>query len=88
MKAKIVTVTYYTNPEYSDRDSVIPSFYEDVSDMDVEHLMQSLEGFIVDTSIFRDKEDELKECLRAKNYKRYYKIIKKMAKRAIKSLKE
>lgn len=87
MKSQIVETRYYANPQYPDSNSVFNLFYKDEAELDVGHLIQSLEGFVVDTSMFRNCEGELIECLRREDYIQYYKIIKKALKKAIKSLK-
>ena len=84
--SQIITTTYYSEPKYDDRDAIINEFYKDTADRDVSYLMISLEGFVIDTNIFRKEEEKLKECLRNKQYKKYYKTINKMVKEAIKIL--
>ena len=84
--SKIIVTTCYTEEKYGDGDSVITEFYADEAEKDVAFLMYALENYIPNTEIFRSKEEKLKECLRKGNYKKYYRIVQKMAKQAKEAL--
>ena len=85
-RSKIIVTTYYPEEKYSDSDSVITEFYADENEKDVAFLIYALEGYIPNTEIFRSNERKLKECLQEGDYRKYYKIIQKMAKQAKEAL--
>jgi len=84
--SKIIVTTCYPEEKYSDSDSVITTFYADETEMDIAFLIYALEGYVPNTEIFRSNEEKLKECLREGDYRKYYKIVQKMAKQAKEAL--
>lgn len=84
---KIVRTNVYLNPKYVKAgDNVITTYYENENDMTVSDLLFAMEGFIVHSDIIRSKHEKLFNCLERMDYVGYYKLIKKMASKAIKDL--
>jgi len=86
MNTKNAVTTVYFNEAYSDDDKIISEIYESDAERYVEQLIQSLEGFVVSPeNIVRSKKEKLIKYYN-KDYRKFYRLVEKIAKEAKQSL--
>lgn len=86
MNRKVVVTTTYFSEIMNDKDRIITDIFKTENEKEVEQLLRGMEGYIVHSDICREKQADLVKSLEIKDYLNYYKIIKRIAKQAIKEL--
>ena len=84
--SKIIVTTVFFDERYKDSDRAVNEIYDSENEKTAEDVIQALEGYIVYSGIVRDKRERLIKSLAKGNHVKYYKIIKKMCKQAIRQL--